>query len=632
MRLGEERANKANMCGSKAIFTKQNVATIPASTDEDVCGPLRSRKRPQSAAGKVAPADHAWPPTLLQPSNQRYTNIENSLQQPQMHVRSSNARISSAKDKTIRTRKRLPGMESDDYLLTALLDEEVNGQNFSQRVPEHQQKVNASHSSVLGRLRKSQSTANMSNGVASNNAFKTPVERLLQQDGVYQHRIQSQRSDLSTLTLEHERFSAEILKVKKRIKGVHAVRDNDIAVANCVSIMQKRVVKAEKECMTLKGTHRDMKTQVDTSRREILTLVKVNEKLKIDLEQATRMQAELRNRLDELHLARSQVADDLVQEERNGELELEEHRLLLENLSLSNNEQNCDVERLMRAAETQSLKKASEEIGTKISQLRYENPIELMMTRKMLRMRSSKKLVGFQKAFQIVSSLSGFSGTIQSFVTHFSCIEQQLLSTYKMNVLLEEELSEMQNEFNVKKMALNMRLESVRATREATEARGRQLTSINEAIQAKLEHYNTLLQQRYSEKRQLVSILQRCLVILQAKKSGLISSTTNTTGDQSEADPSILLHLLQRRLSEFDVLVAGLDFHNEVSEVLVTDFHSVHKVRTVLGPKEPPGAALECILAKIQPPSVSTCTLGVETMDREEISCQKSERKRMLAS
>ncbi|CCI41592.1 unnamed protein product [Albugo candida] len=632
MHVDEQRANKANMCRSKGLYTKEKVFTISVTNEKSNGGSLRSRKRPQSAACKKTPKDHARPPTLPQPSHQHYTIPELNMKHSYVQLIEHNEKIVPGKERNIRSRKRLPGMESDDTLLTALLDDEGDARSMSKSIIEQERKVNASHSCALSLLRKSHSTANMNDTAASKSTVKTPVERLLQQDGVYQHRIQYQRAELSALTHEHERLTSEILKVKKRMKGVHAVRDNDIAVANCVSIMQKRVVKAEKECMTLKGTHRDMKTQVDTSRREILTLVNVNEKLKIDLEQATQMQAELRNRLYELHLARSQVADDLVQEERNGEIELEEHRLLLENLSLSTNEKNCDVERLMRVAERKSLLEASGENGTKITQIRQESPMECMATRKMIRMRSSKKLVGFQKAFEIISSILGFSGTIQSFVTHFVCMEQQLLSTYKMNALLEEELFDMQHECNQKNMALKMRMESVRETREAMETEGRHLTSCVEAIQAKLEHYDTLLQQRYSERKELGCIIQRCLVILQAKKSGIALSTTNVTGDLNEMDPAILLHLLQRRLSEFDVLVAGLDPHNKVSEAKIDNFASVHKARALLGPKEPPGAALACILSKIQPPSVSTCITGVEMIDREEVSCHKSDRKRMLGS
>lgn len=131
--------------------------------------------------------------------------------------------------------------------------------------------------------------------------------------------------------LEHEKaqLDGKIAKLRKKLRGVNAVHENDLAVAHCCSIMQHRLSKAEEEYMKLVTAQQQVKVDVDKVRRELLSMRKVKKKLEADIDEVMQINSSIDEKIHAFKMVRNQGSDELVELERKAELEIEEQKLRL---------------------------------------------------------------------------------------------------------------------------------------------------------------------------------------------------------------------------------------------------------------------------------------------------------------
>lgn len=177
--------------------------------------------------------------------------------------------------------------------------------------------------------------------------LKGTVEHLLESDASYMTQIRAMKDQLADLDHEKGRLDAEVAQIRKRLRGVNAVHENDVAVAHCSSIMQHRLSKAEEEYMKLLTAQVQVRKDVDRVRREILSLKKVRKKLEADIDDVRHMNATIEDRIRASKTTRNVVSGELVELEKKAELAAEEQRLNLP----PEEAVVVDVEKLMSAVQ-----------------------------------------------------------------------------------------------------------------------------------------------------------------------------------------------------------------------------------------------------------------------------------------
>lgn len=177
--------------------------------------------------------------------------------------------------------------------------------------------------------------------------LKGAVEHLLESDASYMAQIRVMKDQLVDLDQEKSRLDAEVAHMRKRLRGVNAVHENDVAVAHCSSIMQHRLSKAEEEYMKLLTAQLQVKKDVDRVRRELLSLKKVKKKLEADIEEVRQMNAAIEDKIRASKMIRNLVSAELVELEKKTELAVEEQRLNLP----PEEAVVVDVEKLMSAVQ-----------------------------------------------------------------------------------------------------------------------------------------------------------------------------------------------------------------------------------------------------------------------------------------
>lgn len=185
--------------------------------------------------------------------------------------------------------------------------------------------------------------------------LKGTVEHLLESDASYMAQIRAMKDQLADLDHEKGRLDAEVAQIRKRLRGVNAVHENDVAVAHCSSIMQHRLSKAEEEYMKLLTAQLQVRKDVDRVRKEILSLKKVRKKLEADIDDVRHMNAAIEDRIRASKMTRNVVSGELVELEKKAELAAEEQRLNLP----PEEAVVVDVEKLMSAVQERNLNRWS---------------------------------------------------------------------------------------------------------------------------------------------------------------------------------------------------------------------------------------------------------------------------------
>ncbi|TMW61164.1 hypothetical protein Poli38472_013627 [Pythium oligandrum] len=470
---------------------------------------------------------------------------------------------------------------------------------------------------------------------------RSVVERLMESDATYQLQIRTLRDEMTVLENEKSFFDTQIAKMRKKLRGVNAVKENDAAVAHCSAIMQHRLAKAEEEYMKLVTGQQQVRTEIDTVRRELIAMRKVVKKLESDMHDVAEANAAVEDRIRASKAVRNELAEELIELERRAELEAEEQRLKLppeENVVV-------DAETLMSAVVLppkdvpQPRRRRTTAVlidGSPLANLRRM----LSTDRFMLgpgsdpSMANTKPLLPFRKAFTVIQQTLGLSLGPDSFAEHFEETEVQLLSKHKANVLLQDEVNALEKEFDGLLHEGNMRRATLHGSREASWVQQAELQSRIDAVVARIESYNELRERRNQEHLRLRNIMQHCLETLHAEK--LVSRQESLGGPVllSELTSPAMLEALQKKMTEVAISLKlkhnnqpGSTSAREANERIPrtqrnssifgsnkgkngrrSNFFLKHEAdeKIVLGPREPSGSALTAILSRVQPPTAES--------------------------
>ncbi|KAF1775007.1 ODA1/DCC2 family [Phytophthora cactorum] len=327
---------------------------------------------------------------------------------------------------------------------------------------------------------------------------KGTVEHLLESDAAFMTQIRTMKEQLADLVGKKASVDTEIGRLRRKLRGVNAVRENDVAVAHCSSIMQHRLSKAEEEFMKLVTQQQEVKKDVDRVRRELLSMRKVRQKLQEDIEDVAQANQSYEEKIYASKIVRNQLSEELSELERSAEVELEAQRL------------NLPPKRQW-----------------------FQAQLRRQMT-----------------AFRVLQNSMGFSD-LESLEEQFTTTEEQLLSKYKANLALADEVTALEKEISAVNNEKKINRANVRGIAQASEKIERDMQIRIQSVLSSIKCYNELREQRNREHAKLRDIMLRCLDALQIDVRG--SELPDANGNNGSAKATLDRRLIgpKHRLRSF---------------------------------------------------------------------------------
>ncbi|KAF4045526.1 hypothetical protein GN244_ATG01972 [Phytophthora infestans] len=475
---------------------------------------------------------------------------------------------------------------------------------------------------------------------ANTGTVKGTVEHLLESDAAFMTQIRTMKDQLAELESKKMYLDSEIGNLRRKLRGVNAVRENDEAVAHCSSIMQHRLSKAEEEFMKLVTQQQEIKKDVDRVRRELLSMRKVRQKLQEDIEDVAQANQSYEEKIYASKSVRNQLSEELSELERSAEAEVEAQRLNLP----PEEAVVVDVAKLMGAVKERrhalvGLHGPGRALA--ILQPSTATPVNGTTSRSPSDRRHPKTLVDYCTAFRVLQNSMGCSN-VGALEEQFSTTEEQLLSKYKANLALADEVSALEKEILAVTNEKRMNRANVRGVAQASEKLERDMQIRIQSVLASIKSYNELREQRNREHAKLRAIMLRCLDALQLDVRGSDLPDTNTNNGNSnrtrskthwaDAPSPELLEMLQRKMTQVAVTLK-VKHSSRILEIppeaLRTNrghdgrrsnmFSARETSKIVLGPREPSGSALSAILGTVQPPSIESAVALTENVSMMEV-------------
>jgi hypothetical protein len=360
------------------------------------------------------------------------------------------------------------------------------------------------------------------------------------------------------------RIFSEIGKLRKRIKGVNAVQENDIAVAHCSSIMQHRLMKAEEEYMKLIKAQQEVRKDVDTVRRELLSLRKVKKKLDMDIQDVTQVNEAIEDKIKSSKMIRTLLAEELSDLERKAEITQEERKLKL----CPEEEVIVDVEKLMHAVSERndsrmerhaSMQAASVAAATSATAATSiaSSESSISSEEKNSFHKNLYQGLNYTNAFRVIQNTLGFEEDIEKFIDHFISTEEQLLSKHKVIVYLQEEENELQKQLNQIVKESTKKNEHVRGSYQENMIIQTEIQTKMNLTFSRIESYQELKELRNQEHIRLRNIMQKCLDIVRAEKnlarkdsSSFVLNGSFSVATVKEVSSAVMLEMLQEKITE----------------------------------------------------------------------------------
>ncbi|KAG2783143.1 hypothetical protein PC129_g16369 [Phytophthora cactorum] len=472
-------------------------------------------------------------------------------------------------------------------------------------------------------------------------AVKGTVEHLLESDAAFMTQIRTMKEQLADLVGKKASVDTEIGRLRRKLRGVNAVRENDVAVAHCSSIMQHRLSKAEEEFMKLVTQQQEVKKDVDRVRRELLSMRKVRQKLQEDIEDVAQANQSYEEKIYASKIVRNQLSEELSELERSAEVELEAQRLNLP----PEEAVVVDVAKLMGAVkERRHALVGLNGTGRALTILQPSTatPTNGKASRSPNERRHPKTLVDYCTAFRVLQNSMGFSD-LESLEEQFTTTEEQLLSKYKANLALADEVTALEKEISAVNNEKKINRANVRGIAQASEKIERDMQIRIQSVLSSIKCYNELREQRNREHAKLRDIMLRCLDALQIDvrgselpdANGNNGSANGSAGSKThwaEAPSPELLEMLQRKMTQVAVTLKvkhssrilelppeALRLNRGHDGRRSNMFSTRETSKIVLGPREPSGSALSAILGTVQPPSIENAVALTENVSMMEV-------------
>ncbi|RHZ00646.1 hypothetical protein DYB35_000403 [Aphanomyces astaci] len=172
---------------------------------------------------------------------------------------------------------------------------------------------------------------------------KPVVNHLLESDVAYHDKISRFKAQLAAMADEKAVVQGEIARLRKELRGVNAVQENDLAVAHCHAVVQHRLGKAQDEFMKVLTNQAAIRTAIDAARLELLALAQVRRKLEGDIDEAnTKIDAALA-RIETTKAIQKNTFGELTNLERQAEADAVERILKEESRPQQNAEGSSEL-------------------------------------------------------------------------------------------------------------------------------------------------------------------------------------------------------------------------------------------------------------------------------------------------
>ncbi|OQR91271.1 hypothetical protein THRCLA_09053 [Thraustotheca clavata] len=443
------------------------------------------------------------------------------------------------------------------------------------------------------------------------------VNRLLENDLAYQEKIVALQRNIGSLDTEKKVIEQEIDLMRKQLRGVHAVQENDQAVAHCLSVVQHRFNKAEEEYMKAVIHQSNLRTSIDYLRQELLSLHQVQRKLELDIEDACAKTIQAEERIATTKATSNETAGELADLERQAEADSVERVL---KLPPEDDFVHMDVPRMMAmiheraASREEALRNMIANAAAAKAKKEADDPGELPLKHK--------------NTFDTIQAELDVAN-VEAFANDFIDTENQLISLYKH----ESELQAEAKRFDDALAVLEEEAKRVHGVHEAeTETDAAERDEYVEKIQQverKTAEYTELARKRSVEHEALRQPILHLLEVIKADKN-FLHNNGYIDVVQEMALP-VILGIAQERIVEIAILsqMRRKQAKNNVTKELRPSLnrsklrisvrrlagHSIHAI--VVGPRVPfssNGAQINSPLgsfdelsdATVLPPELST--------------------------
>ncbi|KDO25964.1 hypothetical protein SPRG_08617 [Saprolegnia parasitica CBS 223.65] len=267
---------------------------------------------------------------------------------------------------------------------------------------------------------------------------KPTVNHLLESDMAYHEKVLALQKEIASLDAEKKSIDKSIDIMRKQLRGVHAVQENDQAVAHCLSVVQHRFNKAEEEYMKAVTQQAAVRIAIDYLRQELLSLGQVQRKLESDIQDARTKIIEAEERINTTREVASDTMNELAELERQAEADAVERVL---KLPPEDNFVHMDVPRMMAfihdraAAREQALASMEASNAAAEASEKINEATELPLRHK----------VHFTTTFETIQSELDVP-SIEAFVDAFVETETQLISLYKLDLEQQAEVKRFEDQ------------------------------------------------------------------------------------------------------------------------------------------------------------------------------------------
>ncbi|KAF0683456.1 Aste57867_24490 [Aphanomyces stellatus] len=255
---------------------------------------------------------------------------------------------------------------------------------------------------------------------------KPVVNHLLESDVAYHEKIERFKARLDELDVEKKAVTAEITHLRKALRGVNAVHDNDMAVAHCHAVVQHRLAKAQEEFMKVLTQQAAIRASIDVVRRELLALAQVRRKLTLDLDDANKRIASAEGRINHAKTVQKNTFLELSTLERQAEADAVERIL---KLPPEEDMVTMDIPNLMQSMHDRASSRKLQDEEAKRASQQAASP---------QKSDGSEFETTYKNAFQMIQ-LAVQAPPIDEFVASFVDMEDQLISMYTHHQFLQSE-------------------------------------------------------------------------------------------------------------------------------------------------------------------------------------------------
>ena len=448
----------------------------------------------------------------------------------------------------------------------------------------------------------------------------TPLEGLLKSDQTYQTLKDQLSNEHLTLDERRVKLSRQIRLLRKRVRGVNAVHENDVAVHHYEGIMQQRLVKAEEETMKNVTQRLALRQAIDTHRIDLLAIAKARVKLGQEQQAQASLIQRLEDRIHKIKESTAKASRELVELERQNELDRLERQSMLFHSSSGGHSGGSGIGHTPgESSESDTTSSNADSVATNLATL-----MDAMQRRARVRQdtrgnarrascqsslamahhsvtnevtsrnleTSTLRVETLRLRLESIQRATGF-GDIKDFTRSFVETEECLLREYQCCQRLREERDEAEAEVEALERASEMQNQSWAESQMSMSSKVRALDLELEETQARVLGCEQLYQERLTQQTKLraplIRVYEACKIKGQTQAKASSSSSSSSYSSEATKDNSNTASSYAEEDIDTDASLSGLlgYVQSELAQVNIW-MHLNEQTDLTLGPHGPP--------------------------------------------